>query len=77
MSIYPNPASDKIKISANDWKNIATVRIFDITGQAVYSSDKPQQEIDIRGLASGSYVIGLGWNDGTRENVKFVKEGGK
>lgn len=77
VSIYPNPASDKIKISANDWKNIATVRIFNITGQAVYSSDKPQQEIDIRGLASGSYVIRLGWNDGTRENVKFVKEGGK
>lgn len=77
VSIYPNPASEKIMISANDWKNIRTVRIFNITGQAVYSSDKPRQEIDIRGLASGSYVIGLVQNDGTQENVKFVKEAGK
>jgi hypothetical protein len=76
-SIYPNPASEKIMISADNWKNIRTVRIVNTTGQTVYSSEKPQQEIDIQGLASGSYIIGLVRDNGAQENVKFVKEAGK
>jgi hypothetical protein len=75
--IYPNPASEKIMISADSWKNIRTVKIVNVAGQTVYSSEKPQQEINIRGLASGSYVIGLVRDNGTQENVKFVKEAGK
>jgi hypothetical protein len=75
--IYPNPASEKIMISADSWKNIRTVKIVNVAGQTVYSSEKPQQEINIQGLASGSYVIGLVRDNGTQENVKFVKEAGK
>lgn len=76
-STYPNPASDKLTITASDWENIRTVRIINTAGQVVYSSDKPQREVDIRGLASGSYVIGLVRDNGAQENVKFVKEAGK
>lgn len=75
--IYPNPASEQIMIAADDWKNIREVKIVNTAGQTVYSSERPQQEIDIRGLASGSYVIGLVRDNGTQENVKFVKEAGK
>jgi Secretion system C-terminal sorting domain len=77
VSTYPNPASDKIMIAANEWENVKTVRIVNTAGQVVYSSDKPRQEIDIQALASGSYIIGLVRDNGTQENVKFVKEAGK
>ncbi len=76
-SIYPNPAAEKVKISAKNWETVKTVRIVNTTGQVVYRSDKPKQEIDIQGLSSGSYVIGLVRDNGTQENVKFVKEAGK
>lgn len=77
VSTYPNPASDKVMIAASDWESVRTVRIVNNAGQVVYSSDKPQQDIDIQGLASGSYVIGLVRENGTQENVRFVKGAGK
>lgn len=77
VSIYPNPASEKIIISADNWKNIRTVKIVNTAGQTVYTSEKPQQEIDIQRLASGSYIIGFVRDNGVQENVKFVKEAGK
>jgi len=76
-STYPNPASDKVTISADHWENVRTVRIVNAAGQVVYHSDEPRQEIDIRGLASGSYIIGLVRDNGAQENVKFAKEAGK
>ncbi|WP_353722392.1 T9SS type A sorting domain-containing protein [Dyadobacter sp. 676] len=76
-STYPNPATDQISISTHDWENVKTVRIVNQAGQVVYNSEKPRQEIDIRQLAAGSYVIGIVRGNGTHENLKFVKEAGK
>ncbi|SDG40748.1 Por secretion system C-terminal sorting domain-containing protein [Dyadobacter soli] len=76
-STYPNPASDRLTIEAGEWENVKTVTIINTAGQVVYSSDEPRKEIDIQGLPSGSYVIGLVRGDGAQENVKFVKDAGK
>jgi hypothetical protein len=77
VNTYPNPATDKLMISANDWAGVKTVKIFSQTGQIVYSTEKPEQEINIAGLAGGSYIIGLVRANGAQENVKFVKDAGK
>lgn len=76
-STYPNPATERVTIAADNWEEVKSVRIINAAGQVVYSSDKPRREIDIRNLTSGSYIIGLVHDNGTQENIKFVKEGGK
>ncbi|ACT95321.1 T9SS type A sorting domain-containing protein [Dyadobacter fermentans] len=77
VTVYPNPASEKVTISAKDWANVKSVKIFNQAGNVVYSSDKPQPDINIQSLASGAYVIGVLRGDGAQENVKFVKGAGK
>lgn len=55
VSIYPNPASDVIKIKANS--NVA-VTLHDVTGKLVYSDSFAQSavEINVSDLAQGIYV---------------------
>jgi hypothetical protein len=74
---YPNPATDKITITANDWEGVKSVRITNISGKTVYQSDRPEAEISVENLSSGSYIIGLTRTNGEQENVKFVKEGAR
>lgn len=77
ITTYPNPATDKVIIAASDWRNVKKVHIFSNSGQLVYSSEKPEPEINVQSLAAGAYVIGLVRANGVQENVKFVKEAGK
>jgi hypothetical protein len=74
---YPNPATDKITITANDWGDVKSVRILNNSGKTVYHSDSPEAEINVQNLSSGSYIIGLTRANGEQENVKFVKEGSR
>jgi hypothetical protein len=77
ITTYPNPATDKVIIAANEWEKVKQVRIYNNSGLVVYSSEKPEPEINIRAFAAGAYIIGLMRADGVQENVKFVKEAGK
>ncbi len=77
VTTYPNPATDKITITANDWEDVKSVRIVNVSGITVYHSDRPETEINVQNLSSGSYVIGLTRTNGEQENVKFVKEGSR
>ncbi|MEO6282657.1 MAG: T9SS type A sorting domain-containing protein [Dyadobacter sp.] len=74
---YPNPATDKIIITTNDWEGVKSVRIMNTSGRTVYQSDRPEAEINVENLSSGSYIIGLTRANGEQENVKFVKEGAR
>lgn len=74
---YPNPATDRVIIAADNWETVKIVRIFNNAGQTVYTSENPEQEINVQPLATGPYVIGLERLNGIQENVKFVKQPGK
>lgn len=52
MTVYPNPATDYIMISA---QNAATVEIYDMTGRMVLTST--ESKIDVRGLDAGVYFV--------------------
>lgn len=59
ISIYPNPTSDKVKISGlkND---SAEVRIFNTLGETVYQSNRHiDQDINVSNLNSGIYILSL------------------
>jgi len=53
VSVYPNPANDKLFISAN---HIQTVEIFNLTGARVANYGN-QNSINIAGLAQGTYLV--------------------
>jgi len=63
LSIYPNPASDQVKVCLPDWETgIITIEISDLTGKSlsVESFDPGRVQTinpDIRGLSPGIYVL--------------------
>ncbi|WP_374459753.1 T9SS type A sorting domain-containing protein [Chryseobacterium taeanense] len=69
VKVYPNPASDFIKISGIKKKENYT--IFSVSGQKItYGSASENEQIDITHLTSGTYIIRL--QDG--QDVKFIKK---
>lgn len=55
VSIYPNPASDKIYFDTK--KNISDVMVYDKLGKAVLSVKNISSGIDVSSLAAGIYFI--------------------
>lgn len=61
ISIYPNPASDKITISlSNQSLKESFVSLVDMTGKVVYSQNVNNTNkitIDVRGFSKGNYIL--------------------
>ncbi len=74
LSIYPNPANDKITISKN---NINHISIFDIHSKEVISIDGNQKEnsinVNVSSLSKGIYFVQIKTNNGVI-NKKIVIE---
>lgn len=71
LQVYPSPASDFIKIEAGKNDKITKVNIYAITGGLVLSTNK--SEIDIKHLATGSYIVEATVNNNIYKN-KFIKK---
>ncbi|QRR00087.1 T9SS type A sorting domain-containing protein [Dyadobacter sandarakinus] len=73
LSIYPNPASDRLTITYAGWNQVSGVKVFDINGKVVYQSgNKVSNAIDLSAFIPGMYVIRLEKNDGTAMFRKVV-----
>jgi hypothetical protein len=71
FSMYPNPATSSISISAKKLIETSELRVFDITGKKVLSQNigsTTQYDIDIRHLTAGVYFVTLG-----TQTVKLIK----
>lgn len=57
ISLYPNPASEKIYIKSN--KNINTIELYDFSGKVIFKQTalNPETIIDIKDIATGIYII--------------------
>ena len=69
VSIYPNPASDKLNIEG---EGIQMVEMFDLNGRSVLTSQRAGQ-IDLSNLSEGVYVVRVIAADGVRTE-KIVKK---
>jgi len=72
MSLYPNPANEKLYLKNSNYNN-ATILIFDLQGKKVLDRKVDSESIDISNLNKGIYVIKLVWS----ENIiitKLIKE---
>jgi hypothetical protein len=73
LTIYPNPAKDKIRILSNS--SIDKVLVYNILGKLVYESPKKASNlsVDISNLSKGIYFIKV-FSDGFSKTKKIVKE---
>jgi polyvinyl alcohol dehydrogenase (cytochrome) len=59
VSVYPNPAKDKVTIVSNDKTVINDIQLFDLAGKLLkdYQISTQQYELNLASLVAGSYVI--------------------
>jgi Secretion system C-terminal sorting domain len=77
LSLYPNPATDKLYISSGDGTTqIGTVNIYDNDGRLVSAArgiSATQYAADIHRLAKAMYTIVISLSDGTISTKNFIK----
>lgn len=72
MQVYPNPTSDYLNIKGA--KKVSEIKVFDVSGRVVLSSDKAEQRLDVSQLTKGAYILNLKNADGTSSTHKFIKK---
>ncbi len=77
FTIFPNPASDLLRIAVPEDMGDFTVRIFDILGKTVLqkqfsSINSDQISMELNGLASGTYFIEFNIGGNRSQVQKFV-----
>ena len=72
ISLYPNPVKDIIRL--NNLKDGSLIRVYDISGRMVLSTETfaSFESIDVKGLANGIYSISI-LNNGSNAVSKFIK----
>jgi len=76
MLLYPNPASDRVMLSAKDGQIIGNIRIYNAYGVLVHESSPATDaaEIDISEFPAGTYVVNIsGENFVTRSTLVVVR----
>ncbi|MCW3123018.1 MAG: C-terminal target protein [Flavipsychrobacter sp.] len=73
VTVYPNPMTDNITIEHGA---ASTVNIFDMPGRLQYAGDiiSDKETINIAHLPPGMYIVQLTATDGSRQNIRVVKQ---
>lgn len=76
VSIHPNPAVEKVRISMDHWENIATVKLLNAQGTTLLAFYKKplSNEINMKDFPAGLYVVQLHLNDGSTATIKVIKQ---
>lgn len=72
VGIYPNPATDEIKVFAAKGMTIDSVTLFSLTGQKVKESQT--STLHISDLSDGIYVVKVALKNGDSFSQKLVKK---
>jgi hypothetical protein len=77
LSVYPNPAENFVNVSVHgfDNTNLLTIKVFNVTGQLVYSTTNAENnfQIDTEQWNKGLYTIVISQNDNVSRR-KFIVE---
>lgn len=74
---YPNPTRGELRISSAKGLKPITVSVHDLLGNqvAMPSTTRADQVIvDAAAFASGTYIVSLGFANGSQEHLRFVRE---
>lgn len=72
IGIYPNPATDVVKVFADNGTAIQSISVFSLTGQKVMENQSTS--LDISDLSNGIYLIKVSTTSGKSYTQKLVKE---
>lgn len=72
FNIYPNPVNDVLNITSKNNVAINTITITDLAGRVV-KSEGNVSNINVSGLASGTYLIDITTDNG-KASSKFIKK---
>ena len=73
LNLFPNPASDKLKIEASNGTVVQKVQIYSLLGKLVKEVASPKQgEINVQSLAAGAYTVRITTADGSVEMRKVI-----
>ncbi|GGF00961.1 M4 family metallopeptidase [Hymenobacter cavernae] len=74
FEVYPNPATDVLRLALPDNAEVKSVKLFDVRGAAVKGATYDGNgQLNVAGLASGLYTLTV--SDGQKEfHQRFVKQ---
>ena len=68
IKLFPNPCRIRQNIEIQSNKEISAVEVFNLLGRTVLITDKQTFQLD----QSGSYVLGIRYEDGTTTALRFT-----
>ncbi|HBF19290.1 MAG TPA: hypothetical protein DDW81_04280 [Cryomorphaceae bacterium] len=77
LSIYPNPAENKLTISLGSRKEAKAYRVYNSAGKLVTTGSENLErnfDLDIVDFASGVYTLQVIYTDDSRESSRFSKK---
>ncbi|MEP7142677.1 MAG: reprolysin-like metallopeptidase [Ferruginibacter sp.] len=76
LTVYPNPAKDKLNINLTGYSGISEMRLYDVKGRQMSSQRTGQinSVMDISTLASGVYFMKVVTANGESLNQKIIKQ---
>lgn len=74
ISVYPNPATDFIRISTeqNDPTGVAAVGIYNLAGSLISTNSQVSDTVDVKNLQSGNYIVKITKKNGTISMTKLT-----
>lgn len=72
IDVHPNPFNHLIRINNKDDLKIENLTIHDVYGKVVFSSTKPEEELDLSDLITGIYFLSIQTDQGIYSK-KIVK----
>ncbi len=74
FTLYPNPASDILNITTKEKIEIRSAQITDLTGRLISDSKISNNTINIKDLATGTYILVIKNTEGKQFSEKFIKK---
>jgi hypothetical protein len=72
VSLFPNPASDRLSIQVADPSDIHGVRLYNTSGTPVFQSPRYERDIDVSRLPGGIYILMLNRAYGTSTSHRIL-----
>lgn len=72
VSLFPNPASDRLSIQVTDPSDIRAVRLYNTSGTPVFQSQRFEKDIDVSKLPGGVYILMLNRASGTSTSHRVL-----
>lgn len=66
---YPNPASERLRINSSD---IVDIKFYDLTGRLALSPAINQEEVDVKDLTQGNYILQVTQKNGSTLKTKVL-----